>query len=87
MEEARGDVMKIITISLRDLPLEAWLWCLHCNRFFQKRRLRRDFLGNRERCAFCEAAGFGVDIHVWDTFRRDDWPASPRELRHGLIAR
>ena len=65
----------------------AWLWCLHCNRFFQRRRLRREYLGPRERCAFCEAGGLGIDIFPWDAFRQDDWPESESELRHGLIAR
>jgi hypothetical protein len=65
----------------------SWLWCLHCHRFFQHRRLRVDWLGNRQQCAFCDAAGLDVDIFRWDAFRGESWPATANELRHGLIAR
>ena len=64
-----------------------WYWCLHCNRFFQARSLRIDFLGNRQGCAFCGAAGLGVDIWPWDAFRAPGWPRKASELRHGLVRR
>ena len=69
-------------------PDGVWLWCMHCNRFFQARHLRRDFLNNRQGCAFCDAAGFDVDIHLWSTFGQGSpqWPRSEAELRHGLEA-
>ncbi len=72
-------------------PDEAWLYCLHCNRFFQARDLQVDFLGNRQGCAYsgCGAAGFDVDILRWDAFRnnRDPrWPASPDKLSRGMEA-
>lgn len=78
-------------LSRMDDSGSVWLYCLHCNRFFQARRLREDFLGNRQGCAFaaCGAAGLDVDILRWDAFRnnRDPrWPASPDELRHGMQA-
>lgn len=66
---------------------EDWYWCIDCNRFFQAARLRIDFRGNRERCAFCELAGLGVAIWPWDAFRTRGWPRSVGELRHGLIQR
>ena len=69
-------------------PDEIWLWCLHCARFFQAKHLREDFLGNQQQCAFCDAAGFGVDIHLWDTFGSGspDWPRSEAEISHGREA-
>ncbi len=71
-------------------PGDAWLCCLHCNRFFQAKDLRMDFTSNRQGCAFveCGAAGFDVDIHPWDAFRnnRDTrWPASTEDLHHGML--
>jgi hypothetical protein len=68
-------------------PGEKWLWCIYCERFFQAKHLRVDFLGNRQGCAFCECAGFECAIFQWDTFKEDDdpvWPRSVDELRHGL---
>lgn len=67
---------------------ETWLSCLHCNRVFQAKSLVVDFLGNRQGCPFtdCGAAGLGVDILPWDTFKnnRDPrWPKTEAELRHG----
>jgi hypothetical protein len=64
-----------------------WYWCLECNRFFQARSLRMDFQGNREGCAFCDAAGLGVDLWPWDAFRTRGWPRDTSELRHGLVRR
>lgn len=65
-----------------------WLWCLHCQRFFQAKDLKLDFLGNWQRCPFddCGAAGLDVDILVWDACRDGDprWPGSEQELRLGL---
>lgn len=84
-------------VELRDLeklieraeqPDEVWLWCLHCDRFFQVKHLMVDFLGNRQGCPFCGAAGLSVDIHHWDSFGRDNprWPSSIDELRYGMQA-
>lgn len=67
---------------------EVWLWCLHCERFFQAKDLKLDFLDNWQRCPFddCGAAGLDVDILVWDAYRAEDprWPRSEQELRFGL---
>lgn len=66
---------------------EEWLWCIFCERFFQAKHLRIDYLGNLQGCAFCGCAGFDCAIFKWDTFREDDdpsWPASVSELEHGL---
>ncbi len=62
-----------------------WLYCLYCDRFFQARHLRRDYIGNMQGCAFCECAGFDVAIHLWSTFGRGHprWPRSTAELTHG----
>jgi hypothetical protein len=68
-------------------PGEEWLWCIFCERFFQAKHLRIDYLGNLQGCAFCGCAGFNCAIHQWDTFRVDDdpsWPESVSELEHGL---
>jgi len=68
-------------------PREEWLWCIFCERFFQAKHLRIDYLGNLQGCAFCGCAGFDCAIFKWDTFREEDsslWPASVSELEHGL---
>ena len=53
------------------LSPDQWLWCLHCEKFFQKKNLRQDDVGLRQGCAFygeCGGAGFDVDIFVWDSW-------------------
>jgi hypothetical protein len=66
---------------------QVWLWCLHCARFFQAKDLKLDFLGNWQRCPFddCGAAGFDVDILLWNNGQFDpNWPRSTEELSFGL---
>jgi hypothetical protein len=66
---------------------EQWLWCLHCERFFQAKHLKLDFLGNYGQCPFddCGAAGLDIDIYAWDECHDDpEWPISVEELSHGL---
>jgi len=64
-----------------------WLWCMHCERFFQVKDLLFD--GTRfEQCPFdgCHAAGLDFDIFLWDDWREPDdprWPSDPKELTHG----
>jgi hypothetical protein len=76
---------------------EQWLWCFLCERFFQGRDARPDHAGAREGCAFvgCSGAGYGVDIHNWDSWPQGDpealarWPARGalwRGLRAGAWA-
>jgi hypothetical protein len=76
-----------VTLERSDSPGEEWLWCIFCERFFQAKHLRIDYLGNRQGCAFCECAGFDCAIFRWDTLRENDdrlWPRSVADLRHGL---
>jgi len=76
-----------VTLANSARPDDLWLWCIYCERFFQARHVRVDYLGNRQGCAFCECAGFDVALFLWDTFREPDdpdWPASEAHLRHGL---
>ncbi len=69
-------------------PQETWLWCLHCERFFQVKDLVFD--GWRfERCPFedCGAIGLDFDIFLWNDFRAPGaggWPTSEAELRFGM---
>ncbi len=82
--------------SIRDFRFEPaqWLWCLHCERFFQGRDARADALGGQQACAFdeCTGAGYCVAIFDWDHWPMGDaeamlrWPAE-RDLRHGLVTR
>lgn len=75
------------------LPLklhpERWLWCLHCERFFQAKDLRSDFTGGKQGCAFdgCDGAGWKMDIFDWDDWNQDDdlahWPKPEDELAKG----
>lgn len=68
---------------------EQWLWCLHCERFFQAKDLRPDDVGGRQACAFedCDGAGLEVDIYTWDDWARQNelthWPKSTAELHKG----
>ena len=73
--------------SIKPTSPDEWYWCLHCNRAFQARSLRAAFRGEREGCAFCDAAGLGVDVWPWNAFRKRCWPRSTSRLRHGLVLR
>lgn len=68
-----------------DAP-DVWLWCIECERFFQAKHLRVDYLGNRQGCAFCRCAGFNVAIHLWDTFAEGSphWPKDVKGLSYGM---
>ena len=75
------------TLAKCETPQDLWLWCIYCERFFQARHLKIDYLGNREGCAFCTCAGFDCAIFKWDTFREphdSSWPVSESVLSHGL---
>ena len=62
-----------------------WLWCSYCFRFFQVKDFEIDFIGNRQACPFCEAAGLDGAIFLWDTFKSGEtWPASADELSPGF---
>ena len=71
---------------------EQWLWCLHCERFFQAKDLANDFTGGCQGCAFddCNGAGFRIDIYIWnDWFKQNKkelkhWPKSTAKLTKGL---
>jgi hypothetical protein len=69
-------------------PLDRWLWCLHCERFFQVRHLRFDLL-RIERCPFddCIGAGLDQDLFLWDDWRQPGdprWPDDESELELGM---
>lgn len=76
--------------NLSLLP-EMWLWCLHCERFFQAKDLRHDFTGGREGCAFedCDGAGYTVNIYPWNDWAEQNdlkhWPKSSDELKKGQV--
>lgn len=73
------------------VPDDAWLWCLHCERFFQAReyavKLGKGFGG---RCPFCGAAGIGLDVYFWDDWPKQHeemwgfWPKSVAEISYGM---
>lgn len=76
-----------LVLQRSSAPEEEWLWCIFCERFFQAKHLRIDYLGNRQGCTFCECAGFDCAIFKWDTFRESEnpaWPASAADLKHGM---
>ena len=68
-----------------------WLWCLHCERFFQRKDLK-PYNGGKQGCAFenCNGAGFNIDIFSWDAWPTHDphlkkhWPKSVKELKKGM---
>ncbi len=67
-----------------------WLWCLHCERFFQAKDLRPDDCGGKQACAFedCDGAGLDVDIYDWNDWAKQNdlkhWPGSTGALKKGL---
>lgn len=65
---------------------DTWLWCLYCSRFFQERHVRVDYLGNRQGCAHCNCAGYGVAVFPWRSFHKKGWPEHERDLRFGMRA-
>jgi hypothetical protein len=80
-------------INKDTLTGQEWLWCLHCERFFQAKDLQRDDCGDKEGCAFfadCGGAGLDVDIYRWNSWAiqnpelREHWPKSTKELHKGL---
>lgn len=77
------------TPSRDELHPDQWLWCLHCERFFQAKDLQPDGI-NGEGCAWfpeCDGAGLGVDIYIWDSWAVQNelkhWPKSVKELDKG----
>ena len=86
MVETRDSTETTLALA-GDQAGEQWLWCLHCERFFQAKHLKLDFLGNYGQCPFedCGAAGLDVDIFSWDAWSDDpEWPTSVEDLSHGL---
>ena len=92
-ERYGGDIMKVPEIERSGLAKDDWMWCLHCERFFQVRDLRVFVLTDGEfwvSCAFddCDGAGFDVDLFEWDSWARQNrvphWPTSDAELEMGL---
>ena len=78
------------TLKFLNMRIDQWLWCLHCERFFQARHLKPDITGGNEGCAFdgCDGAGIDVDIFEWDSWAEQNdlshWPKSIHELSYGL---
>lgn len=79
------------TLKEYGLKEDDWMWCLHCERFFQALNLRKDILGDYEACPFddCDGVGIGSDIWIWNKWAEgnDKWPKSTGELHHGMTCR
>ncbi len=84
---------KAKTLKQYGLCPESWLWCLHCERFFQAKDLTFDDAGNWQGCFWlreCGGSGIGVDVYAWDSWPKQNpdmwehWPKSEVELKHGL---
>jgi len=70
-----------------------WLWCLHCEKFFQAKDLCIDTVGLKQGCPnieSCGGSGFDVDIFPWDDWPKQNpdlwerWPKSETELELGM---
>ena len=65
---------------------EQWLWCLHCERFFQ----HKDLIGEDCPLPNCNGAGLELDIFSWDSWPQQNpelkkhWPKSTNELKKEL---
>ena len=88
-----GDIMKVPEIASSGLVKDDWMWCLHCERFFQVRDLEVVVLTDGEfwvSCAFddCCGAGFDVDLYTWNSWAKQNrvphWPGSDAKLEKGL---
>lgn len=73
---------------------DEWLWCLHCERFFQAKDYAQELgKGFGGKCPFCGAAGLGIDVYFWDDWARQNpelwehWPRSVSELSYGMECR
>jgi len=75
-----------VVIAEAEEPDNVWLWCLHCERFFQVKHLVIDHIGNRQGCPLCGAAGLSIDIYLWNTEAINDprWPTSIEALHYGM---
>src|SRR5437868_4488203 len=51
---------------------DQWLWCEHCERFFEGRDARPDFLAGIQACAFEECDGAGPHNREFETEERAD---------------
>jgi hypothetical protein len=77
------------------LEPEAWLWCIHCEKFFQVKELLDAEVGGKSKCPTkkCKGSGFGKDIFKWDAWagagasRLKNWPTSVEELKSGQKCR
>ncbi len=66
-------------MNMPQLPSHTWLWCFHCNRFFQARQQRTDpRLDVERRCAFCDTGG--SDIFVWQPCAHIEQPPQSRPM-------
>jgi hypothetical protein len=88
---AGGDCMSLYSRwSSGKLSPDDWLWCLHCERFFQVKDMRPDDVCGKQGCAFedCDGAGLGVDIYDWDDWAKQNdlkhWPESTGALHKGM---
>jgi len=78
--------------GIDSLDSDEWLWCLHCEKFFQGKELcSADESGERQSCPFCGTSGYGVDIYNWDDWckdkngnRKEHWPKEDSELNSGM---
>jgi len=75
-----------------------WLWCLHCERFFQAKDIKPQRINIRKNvfftnnCAFddCNGRGIGIDLYPWDSWLSQNpelkkyWPKSTKELKKGM---
>lgn len=97
--KARMDDVGTLCVKMKDpeqyYDPETWMWCLHCDKFFQVKDMKLVALGNgkreRQKCPFCGAAGIGIDLRKWDWPKEDHdffpnhWPRSVQEITRGMI--
>jgi len=82
-----------VTYEMFETNDDDWLWCFHCERFFQAKDLKIDTTcGELQACAFekCDGEGFLIDIFRWDDWPSQNpelkkhWPKSIEELKKGM---
>jgi len=78
-------------INEDEIKEDDWLWCLHCQRFFQAKDRCIDSSGFKTMCAFEDCNGSIHDISTWDGWvsqnpeLKEHWPKSTDELKKGMV--
>lgn len=69
MKEQRAKHDPVISRNLSQMEDDEFLWCLHCERVYQKKEIRK--LGSFQYCAYKDCDGSAV-LDGWDYLKFKD---------------